>query len=363
MSSSLKTQLQNRAIELKPCSSKKAPIEQEPGRVMKLSYEKMVLLTDNFSESNCIGNFQFGKLYYAKIVYPGITAYFMVKKWEVPENCDYDPGDNDLRLMDEMILLRHEMFINHPGMLKLYGFCFDRGLIGAVYEFKPFDSLFNLIPKDGFTWLQRIKAALGLASVVRYLHLGKSSYYQPFVLHNLDAAHVVLDEDYNPKLCDFGCTSGGIFPNKKTYSGHNSLSCYGCIDIALCSTGDWSIKQDVFAFGVILLSLISKRVYTDEDEDSEAGAPFVFEWAFTEYEEALESKSDVKETEFSLVHKSLADEDDFCRDDGHKITMLALECVNGDENQRPMMKQVVKSLLKLELIGVNKVLNSSENGI
>ncbi|EYU42130.1 hypothetical protein MIMGU_mgv1a019652mg, partial [Erythranthe guttata] len=132
----------------------------------------MVLLTDNFSESNCIGNFQFGKLYYAKIVYPGITAYFMVKKWEVPENCDYDPGDNDLRLMDEMILLRHEMFINHPGMLKLYGFCFDRGLIGAVYEFKPFDSLFNLIPKDGFTWLQRIKAALGLASVVRYLHLG-----------------------------------------------------------------------------------------------------------------------------------------------------------------------------------------------
>ncbi|EYU42131.1 hypothetical protein MIMGU_mgv11b022099mg [Erythranthe guttata] len=170
-------------------------------------------------------------------------------------------------------------------------------------------------------------------------------------------------QDYNPKLCDFGCTSGGIFPNKKTYSGHNSLSCYGCIDIALCSTGDWSIKQDVFAFGVILLSLISKRVYTDEDEDSEAGAPFVFEWAFTEYEEALESKSDVKETEFSLVHKSLADEDDFCRDDGHKITMLALECVNGDENQRPMMKQVVKSLLKLELIGVNKVLNSSENGI
>ncbi|EYU42129.1 hypothetical protein MIMGU_mgv11b016476mg, partial [Erythranthe guttata] len=243
---------------------------QEPGRVMKLSYEKMVLLTDNFSESNCIGNFQFGKLYYAKIVYPGITAYFMVKKWEVPENCDYDPGDNDLRLMD-----------------------------------------------------------------------------------------------YNPKLCDFGCTSGGIFLNKKTYSGHNSRSCYGCIDIALCSTGDWSIKQDVFAFGVILLSLISKRVYTDED--SEAGAPFVFEWAFTEYEEALESKSDVKETEFSLVHKSLAAEDDFCTVDGHKITTLALECVNRDEDERPTMKQVVKSLLKLEIvkqnadfIGVNKARNRPE---
>ncbi|KAL7128960.1 hypothetical protein ABFS83_13G030300 [Erythranthe nasuta] len=322
----------------------------EPINIMRLSYEKLVLFTDDFSESNCIGNFQFGKLYLGKMMYPDKIKYLMVKKWDVPEKYDYKSVDNNLRLMEEMILLRHEMFINHPGMLKLYGYCFDRGLIAAVYKFKPFDSLFNLIPKDGFTWLQRIKAALGLASVVRYLHLGKSSYYQPFVLHNLDAAHVFLDEDYNPKLCDFGCTSGGIFPNKKKYPGHNSRSFYGCIDIALCSTGCWSVKQDVFAFGVILLSLISKRIYKYEDRQS--GVPFVFGWALSEYE-AFESKNDVEDTEFSLVQKSLADEDDCCPDDRHAITMLALECINKDEHKRPTMKKVVRSLLELEVVKHN----------
>ncbi|KAL7087384.1 hypothetical protein ACP275_13G065500 [Erythranthe tilingii] len=267
-------------------------------------------------------------------------------------------------LQEEVTLLSHEMVMNHPFMVKLYGYYSDSdgGQFVVVYEFKPSDSLFNLIPKEDFSWLQRMKAALGLASLLRYLHLGKGALYQPFVVHNLDAANIVLDEDYNPKLCDFGSISGGVFPNRRTYSCHRG--CYGCTDIAIFNTGRWSNKQDVFAFGVILLNLISRRVYTDKD--MQVGAPFVFEWALTEYKEAFESESDVKE--FSLVHKSLADEDDCCTADGHNITMLALECVNGDENQRPTMKQVVKSLLKLQIVkhnadflGANKVLNPCEN--
>lgn len=93
--------------------------------------------------------------------------------------------------------------------------------------------------------------------------------------------------------------------------------------------------------GVILLSLISKRVCTDEDR--------LYEWAVAEYE-VFESDSDIKHTEFSLVHKSLAAERGFCRADGHKITMLALRCVNGVEHDRPTMKQVDRSLLKLEVV-------------
>ncbi|KAL7128955.1 hypothetical protein ABFS83_13G030100 [Erythranthe nasuta] len=336
--------------------------KMNPLDVVRLVYKSLVYYTDNFSESNFFSHFKFGKLYRGIKDNCGYTKYFMVKIWDTdfPKiyNCE---EDFYFRLLEEVALLRHEMVISHPGMAKLYGYYYKGSRFAVVYEFKPFDSLFNLLPKESFTWLQRMKTALGLASLLRYLHLEKSAFYQPFLVHSLDAANVVLDEEYNPKLCDFGSISGGIFPDKRAYSCHHG--CYGCLDISLFNTGDRSNKQDVFAFGVVLLFLISKRVYTDED--SESCAPFVFEWAFREYEEALQSK-----TEFSLVHKSLADEDDFCTDDGHKITMLALECVNGDENQRPTMKQVVKSLLKLELVkqnadflGVDKVLNPCENGI
>lgn len=49
--------------------------------------------------------------------------------------------------------------------------------------------------KEGFSRLERIKIVLGLASLLRYLHAGKSSsFYKPFVVHNLAAEHVVLDE-------------------------------------------------------------------------------------------------------------------------------------------------------------------------
>ncbi|KAL7087142.1 hypothetical protein ACP275_13G048300 [Erythranthe tilingii] len=314
--------------------------KMNPLDVVRLVYKSLVYYTDNFSESNFLGHFKFGKLYRGKKDNCGYTKYFMVKIWDTDfPKIYFCEEDFYFRLLEEVALLRHEMVICHPGMVKLYGYYY----------------------KESFTWLQRMKTALGLASLIRYLHLEKSAFYQPFLVHSLDAANIVLDEEYNPKLCDFGSISGGIFPDKRAYSCHHG--CYGCLDISLFNTGDRSNKQDVFAFGVVLLFLILKRVYTDED--SESCAPFVFEWAFREYEEALQSK-----TEFSLVHKSLADEDDFCTDDGHKITMLALECVNGDENQRPTVKQVVKSLLKLEVvkqnadfIGVNKVLNPCENGI
>ncbi|KAK6137914.1 hypothetical protein DH2020_028348 [Rehmannia glutinosa] len=349
-----------------------------PITIQKLNYKKLVIYTDDFSESNYIGRFQFGKLYRGLIPNPRRKRYVMVKIWEVPEIYNYKPGDNKIRLMvccmsiyfkylsifvsrtfdthdiyalvqEETILLRHEMLISHPGMLKLYGYCCEGEHLGVVYEIRPFDSLFNLIPKDGFTWLQRIKAALGLASILKFLHAGNSSFYVPFIVQNLDAAHVVLDEEYNPKLCDFGLISGGIFPYRKTYSGHHVIGCYGYTDIAASSRGDCSNKQDVFAFGVILVSLISKRVYTEEDR--QAGTPFVYEWAIRESEAYEKSEGDMKNTNFSLVHKSLAAECDLlCPADAHKITMLALECVNKAEHERPTMKQVFRSLRKLEVV-------------
>lgn len=65
----------------------------------KLSYEDLACYTDNFSESNYLIHFQFGKLYRGKIVWPRRTQYVIVKIWEEPEIYNYMPGDNEGRLM------------------------------------------------------------------------------------------------------------------------------------------------------------------------------------------------------------------------------------------------------------------------
>ncbi|KAL8028738.1 hypothetical protein ABFX02_14G180200 [Erythranthe guttata] len=329
-----------------------------------LSYQDLACYTDNFSESNYLCHFQFGKLYRGKIG----ERYVMVKIWEVSEKYYYKPGDYEFRLMDEVCLLGHRKMINHPGMLKLLGYCYEDDLLGIVYDFKPFDTVYNLILEDGLTWLQRIKVLVGLASILSSLHTVKSPPYKPFIFRNLDCAHIVLDEDYNPKLCDFGLVSGGIFPDRTIYTCHHVIGSYGYIDITSFDEGCSSAKQDVYAFGVILLSMISKRVYTEEDRLSYA--PNVFRWAWGrcfEYDREKDSDSkkhdsdtgDSKKPKFSVVHPSLVAEDpDFDPSDGYKITSLGLDCTGRNLSERPTMKQVFRSLLKVvknhtDFIGAN----------
>ncbi|GFP79612.1 hypothetical protein PHJA_000104700 [Phtheirospermum japonicum] len=99
-------------------------LETEPPNIRKFHYDDFVSYTDNFSA-------------------PTISAV-----------------SNLASSIEEMVLLRHEMVINHLGMVKLYAYCWDSEHLGVAYEFKPFDSGFNLIPKDDFTWPRRIKLAL-----------------------------------------------------------------------------------------------------------------------------------------------------------------------------------------------------------
>ncbi|KAK6144805.1 hypothetical protein DH2020_021625 [Rehmannia glutinosa] len=294
---------------------------------LSLSYEELACYTNNFCESNYLGHFN--------------LENFTVERLSV---------------------------LNGHSMAKLYGYCFEDDHLGVVYDFKPFVSLFNLIPEAGFTWLQRIKVALEFASLLKFLHTVKCSSYKPFIVRNLDCAHLVLDEDYIPKLCDFGLITGGIFPDRTIYTGHHVLGSYGYIDCSTIFSGVFSDKQDVYAFGTIFLSLISKRVYTEEDRQNSAPCRVV--WAWESFYADDDSETEVKKPKFSLVHQSLVAESDYDPADGHKITMLAMECTDNDVSVRPTMKQVVRSLLKLKVVkknadffGVNKVLRSCENGL
>lgn len=66
--------------------------------IRRLSYEDLASYTDNFSESNYLGPFQFGRLYHGKIQLECVQ-YVMVKLWEEPKIYAYFPGENERRLM------------------------------------------------------------------------------------------------------------------------------------------------------------------------------------------------------------------------------------------------------------------------
>ncbi|KAK3033313.1 hypothetical protein RJ639_033781 [Escallonia herrerae] len=280
----------------------------EPGPVKELSYKDLELYTENFSRDNYIGDFQFGKICRGKVLQGKCAEprLVTVKIWEVSELYKQYPGENELRLLDELVLLRYEKLTCHPVMVRLFGYCYEDEHFGVVYDFKSLNIVYNLVPKDNFDWLQRIK-------------------------------------DYNPKLCDFSMISSGIFPDRAANRFQYVFGCYGSIESSFHYYGKWSTKSDIFAFGVLLLNLITKRV--DRQEERESDKPFVYEWAQKVYDDNTSKLS-----RRSLVHGSLEADPLYIKTDGAKITKLAIQCVEDDPQDRPTIKQVVRSLMKLQIV-------------
>lgn len=302
------------------------------------SYKDLELYTNGFSEKNFIGKTQFGSVYHGWIPQssPETESQMVtVKIWEDSEiykKISF-PEDNVQRLMEEVYLLKHPTIESHPHLVKLIGYCQEGEKLGVVYDIQPLNTVHNLLPKGDFNWLNRVKVALQFACLLEYLHYPEEPC-RPYLVRNVDAAHIMLDKDYNAKLFDFSMISGGIFPDRRDEIYPLNLGCYGYIDPAFAVKGGFSEKNDVFAFGVLLLGLIAKRAIQAFDVP-------LHEWARSEYK----SKS------CSLVDGTLKAESEFYSSrDGRKLTKLAMRCVNYFPMTRPTMKQVVDCLLNLHVV-------------
>ncbi|KAJ4825249.1 hypothetical protein Tsubulata_043748, partial [Turnera subulata] len=282
-------------------------------------------LSEGFSEGNIIGDFEFGRVFRGKTAGKEVT----VKIWKIPERT-YVTCEYERRLWDELVLLQHPKFMSHPNMLKLVGYCFEGKQLAIVYDLKPLDTIHNLMVKDNFTWLQRIKVALGFAVLLNFLHHPVPHRIQ-YLVRNICAAHIILDQDGFRKLLDFGMLAGGILPERRFEKFHRrGAAGYGHYYIH--GDGPLERRDDVIAFGEILLSLISKYFVNQEEYKAKLSVP------------------GPSRSQFSLVNKTFMTERGFSSKDGIKITKLALECMEFYPSGCPEMKKVVKSLMKLHAV-------------
>ncbi|KAJ4837417.1 hypothetical protein Tsubulata_022498 [Turnera subulata] len=316
--------------------------------------------TNGFSQENLIGNFQFGKVYrgVCKEYERGVCycRKVTVKVWE-EENNLYTvlAGDNEIRLQEEAELLqffqrreKREKIPYHRNLAKLKHTYLDStdGLFMMVYDLDPIDTVQNLLDKDVFTWQMRIKVALGVASLLKFLHAEHPDV--PFLIRNLAASHIMLDQAQEPILFDFSMISGGNLYDKRNILNEHVNGCHGYVDPTSACPGAWSDKCDVFSYGVLLLQLVSKVV--DLEEVGNINKQTIFDWAWREFKS---QKSRSSKLNFSLIHPSLESDPLFNCDDGIKFTKLALQCVHNDPRKRPSMEQVHSHLLKLNVARSN----------
>lgn len=100
-----------------------------------------------------------------------------------------------------------------------------------------------------------MKIAFGAAKGLEYLH---EKANPPVIFRDLKSSNILLDEDFNPKLSDFGLAKLGPHGDIIHVSSR-VMGTYGYCAPEYARTGQLTLKSDVYSFGVVLLELITGR--------------------------------------------------------------------------------------------------------
>ncbi|CAM0871788.1 unnamed protein product [Alopecurus aequalis] len=153
--------------------------------------------------------------------------------------------------------------VDHPNLVKLVGYCAQDDERGAqrllVYEYMPNrsvdDHLSGRAIGTTLSWPMRLKVALDTARGLKYLH--EDMDFQ-IIFRDLKTSNILLDENWNAKLSDFGMARQG--PTEDLT--HVSTAVVGTLGYAApeyLSTGRLNAKSDIWTYGVLLYELVTGR--------------------------------------------------------------------------------------------------------
>ncbi|KAK0606204.1 hypothetical protein LWI29_035125 [Acer saccharum] len=225
--------------------------------------------------------------------------------------------------------------VKHPNLVKLVGYCAEddeRGIQRLlVYELMHNksleDHLLARVPTP-LSWMSRLKISQDAARGLAYLH--EEMDFQ-LIFRDFKTSNILLDEDYNAKLSDFGLARQG--PPEGL--GHVSTSVVGTVGYAApeyVQTGRLTAKSDVWSFGVVLYELITGRRAVERNLPRSEQK--LLEWV-------RPYVSDSKK--FHLIVDPRL-EGQYCIKSAQKLASLANKCLMKQPKSRPKMSEVVEIL-------------------
>ncbi|XP_062231006.1 probable serine/threonine-protein kinase PBL7 [Phragmites australis] len=295
--------------------------------VQVFSYRQLHAATGGFGRAHMVGQGSFGAVYRGVLPDGRKVA---VKLMDRPGKQGEEEFDMEVELLTRL---------RSPYLLGLIGHCSEGGHRLLVYEFMANGGLQeHLYPNRGscggiskLDWDTRMRIALEAAKGLEYLHERVNT---PVIHRDFKSSNILLDKDFHARVSDFGLAKLG----SDRAGGHVStrvLGTQGYVAPEYALTGHLTTKSDVYSYGVVLLELLTGRVPVDMKRPPGEGV--LVNWALpmlTDREKVVRILDPALEGQYSLK-------------DAVQVAAIAAMCVQPEADYRPLMADVVQSLVPL----------------
>ncbi|TYK02588.1 serine/threonine-protein kinase CDL1-like [Cucumis melo var. makuwa] len=291
------------------------------------TFGELSTATNNFDHENLLGEGGFGR------VYKGIIE--STKQVTAVKQLDRNGFQGNKEFLVEVLMLS---LLHHPNLVNLVGYCADGDQRILVYEYMAKGSLEDHLlasDKPPLDWKTRMKIAEGAAKGLEYLH---ETANPPVIYRDFKASNILLDEEFNPKLSDFGLAKLGP-TGDKSHVSTRVMGTYGYCAPEYALTGQLTTKSDVYSFGVVFLEIITGRRVIDNARPT--AEQNLITWAQPLFKDRRK---------FTLMADPKL-EGDYPVKALYQALAVAAMCLQEEANTRPLISDVVTAL---EYLAANK---------
>ncbi|KAL5229481.1 hypothetical protein ABZP36_028257 [Zizania latifolia] len=279
------------------------------------SYQEISVATNDFHPDNMAGRGGYAEVYKGTLSDGQCVAVKRLAKGKPSEQ-------KEKEFLTELGIQGH---VCHPNTAYLLGCCVENGLY-LVFEFCANGTLASALHGKScktLEWPLRYRIAVGVARGLQYLHM----FCRHRIIHrDIKASNVLLGDDFEPQISDFGLAKW--LPKQWT---HHSVipieGTFGYLAPEYFMHGIVDEKTDIFAFGVLLLEIVTGRRPIDCSKMS------LLQWA-----KPLLEAGQVTE----LADPNLGN--DYDKDQLKRMVAVASRCIMRPAMWRPSMAEVLHFL-------------------
>ncbi|XP_006354344.1 probable receptor-like protein kinase At5g15080 isoform X1 [Solanum tuberosum] len=306
-------------------------LSERPSDLRAFTFSELKAATKNFNRTTKIGEGGFGCVYKATVK----TGEDSAKKIDVAVK---QLGRRGLQGHKEWVTEVNVLGVaEHKNLVKLVGYCAEddeRGIQRLlVYEYMPNRSVENHLSARSETplsWAMRLKIAQDAARGLAYLH---EEMDVQIIFRDFKSSNILLDEQWNAKLSDFGLARLGP-PEGLTHVSTAVVGTMGYAAPEYIQTGRLTSKSDVWSYGVFLYELITGRRPLDRNRPRSEQK--LLEWVkpyisdSKKFQQILDPRLDGK------ISRS-----------AQKLSIVANRCLVRHAKTRPKMSEVLEMVNKI----------------